>query len=359
MVILIFFLALVLLVLVHELGHFFTAKLLNMKVEEFGFGFPPRLFGFKKGETLYSFNLLPLGGFVRILGEEGDTKNDPRSYASRPAWQRSVVLISGVAMNFFLAVLIFWVTYTIGFPMTLGKDTNVHASNVSVQIVDVAKGSPASIAGLRQGEQIVSVRPVSYGEATAVTSVEILQNVIEKNKGNNVMFTLIRDGTRVEKEVAVRLHPPTGEGATGIILASVGLVRFPWYEAFGKAIITSGQMFYGMLHGLALFVSNLLWSGNVIGDISGPVGIASMVGQFYQLGFSYLLAFLGFISINLSVLNILPIPALDGGRLFFVGVEKLKGSPLKAKTEQRIHAAGFALLLSLIVLITIRDIMKL
>ena len=359
MVIFIFFVALVTLVLVHELGHFFTAKMLGMKVEEFGFGFPPRLFGIKKGETLYSFNLLPLGGFVRILGEDGDTKNNPRSYASRPAWQRSLVLVSGVAMNFLLAIVIFWVTYTIGFPMALEKDTSVHASNISVQIVDVAKGSPAMLAGLREGEQIVSVRPFASTQGTAVTSVEVLQNVIEKNKGGNVVFTLIRNGSREEKEVATRLNPPAGEGATGITLASVGLVRFPWYRAIGKAIITSGQMFYAMLYGLALFVSNLIRGGKVVGDVSGPVGIAGMVGQFYQLGFSYLLAFLGFISVNLSVLNILPIPALDGGRLFFIGVEKVKGSPLKEKTERTIHAAGFALLLSLIVLITIRDIMKL
>lgn len=359
MVIFIFFLALVLLVLVHEAGHFVSAKLLGMKVEEFGFGFPPRIFGIKRGETVYSFNWLPLGGFVRVFGEEGKGRNDPRSYASRLAWQRSIVLLSGVVMNFFLAVVLFWITFIIGFPTVLGGDTSAKATNISVQIVEVATDSPASIAGIKQGDQILHAYEKISGDEKAIMSIEELQRFIQKHKGSIVTLSIKRGENVEKKEIMARLNPPPSEGALGISLASVGLVSFPWHEALLKAIITAGHTFWLILEGIFLFVGNLVWRGKVIGEVSGPVGIASMVGEFYQLGFSYLLTFIGFISINLSVLNALPIPALDGGRLLFIGIEKLKGSPLKEKTEYKIHAVGFALLIALVVLITIRDIMKL
>ncbi len=365
MTVIIFIIVLFVLVLVHEFGHFLVAKFLGMRVEEFGIGFPPRIGSIKKGDTRYSLNLLPLGGFVKILGEEGESVNDPQSYSSRPAWQKSSVLLAGVAMNFFLAVGIFWITFTIGYPTTLEKDMANPPAIRLVQILDVAPQSPAKNAGIEMGDAVIRITNYESGirkeiaHSKELTNSEELQTFINKNKGKVLTLTIKRGGEILEKTMLARQNPPKGEGALGIGLADVGLIRYPWYSAFFHAWIWAFQTVWFIASSLFLVIVTLFSQGRTVGEVAGPVGLASMVGKFYGLGASYFLAFVGVISLNLALLNTLPIPALDGGHLLFLIIEKVKGSPIKREFEQKLHTIGFALLLTLMLVVTIHDILKL
>ncbi len=359
MTIVIFIAILILLVLVHEFGHFFAAKLFGVKVEEFGIGFPPRIWGIKKGETVYSLNWLLLGGFVRIFGEEGEGENDPRSYANRPAWQRAVILGAGVFGNIFLTFIILWIGFTIGFPTALGgKIEGGKLLESNVQIVQVVKGSPAEEAKIKQTDIVLSIKSPQT-DSLAITDVETLQTFTKNHRGEVLTLTIRRGGEIFEKNVLSRANPPEGEGQMGIALAQVGIVAFPWYEAIGKAFTATWNNIYFIFLSIYLLIESFFTEGKAIGEVSGPVGIAVLTGQFYALGINYFLAFVALISINLAVLNILPIPALDGGRLFFLIIEKLKGSPLRPELENRIHAVGFALLLGILIIVTVRDILHL
>lgn len=356
----IFIIVLVILVLVHEFGHFMAAKMFGVKVEEFGIGFPPRLLKFKKGETVYSLNALPLGGFVRIFGEEGEGVRDPRSYAARPAWQRSIILVAGVFLNIVFAFLIFWFVFIIGFPTALGDTAPTGTiSDRTVRIVEIAQNSPADEAELKRGDIVVEVTNFRTQSGQDVQSIEALQEFTNKNKGEELTLTVKRGEELLEKTVLARLAPPEEEGPLGIVLADVALVSYPWNEAFVKALEATGRNIWLIILSLWLFLKSFFATGQVIGEVAGPVGIASMTMDFYILGFRYLLTFVALISVNLGVFNIFPIPALDGGRLFFVLIEKLKGSPMNPKLENSINALGFAFLLTLVLIVTAKDILQL
>lgn len=358
MIVLLFIVILVVLVLVHEFGHFIAAKLFGIKVEEFGIGFPPRITGFKKGETLYSINALPLGGFVKIYGEEGEGADSEHSYASRPAWQRAAVLVAGVFFNLVFAFLIFWVGFTIGFPTAVGDNTaGLTITNQHVQILEVANNSPAFQADIRRGDVISTISTAS--ETKEIKTVEDLQTFTENHKGDTLAVQIERGSIMLQKELIARQNPPEGQGPLGIALAQVGLVSFPWQEAGARAFEATWRNAFFVLLGLWMLVQSLFGNGELLGQVSGPVGIATMTGEFYNLGINYLLSFIALISINLAVLNVLPIPALDGGRLFFVLLEKLKGSPIRQELENKVNAIGFALLIVLILIVTVKDILQL
>lgn len=359
MTVIIFITVLIILVLVHEFGHFLASKLFGVKVEEFGIGFPPRLAGIKKGETVYSLNALPLGGFVKIFGDEGDNKNDPHSYASRPAWQRAIILCAGVCFNILFAFFIFWIGFSTGFPSALGnEDAGATIVANSVQILQVSPKSPAEKAGIQAGDNILEVKSEKLKIKSEVTTVDDVLKFTNEQKGQNIILTIKRGDEILEKEVLVRENPPPNEGSIGFSLANIALAKYPWYQALPKAFIFTFQTMWLLVVGIAGLLKNLIITGEGAGDIAGPVGIAVMTGQFYTLGMPYLLGFIGLISINLAVLNVLPIPALDGGRLLFVIIEKIKGSPLKQETESKIHAVGFIILIMLILLVTIKDILQ-
>lgn len=359
MTVLIFIAILLVLVLTHEFGHFLTAKLFGVKVEEFGIGFPPRLASVKKGETVYSINALPLGGFVKIFGEEGEGKKDERSYASRPAWQRALILFAGVFFNILFAFFIFWIGLTTGFPSAGGGQTQKGTlSATAAEVIDVAKGSPASQAGIKAGDTIMKVQSPKFKVQNDVTRVDEVIRFTDEHKGETLILTIKRGGKMFDKVLLAREHPPKDEGAIGIALADIGIISYPWYIAVGKAFEFTIQNLLFLFTAIFLLIKSLFVSKSAIsiGQVSGPVGIAGMVGQFYSMGIPYLLSFTGLISINLAVLNVLPIPALDGGRLFFLLIERIKGSPLRPETENKIHAIGFALLIGLVVVITLKDI---
>ena len=345
---LIFILILGILVLVHEWGHFIAAKKSGLTVEEFGFGFPPRIFSWKVNETLYSINLLPLGGFVKILGEDGGEINNPKSFSSKSAGIRSLIAAAGVTMNFMLGALLLIIGFYIGLPQVLNKDNEAVAKNIQIQIIAISSNSPAEKANLKLGDSIENFKEIS-----------IFQDFISKNKGKEVSLKIKRGEDYLEIKTVPRTNPPEGEGALGIALVKTGIVSYPWYQSVWLGIKSSFIMTWEIVKGFFELIKNLLTAGKISQVIAGPVGIAVLVGQAINLGFIYLLQLVAVISLNLAVLNLIPFPALDGGRLLFLGIEKIKGSKVNPKIENAIHSIGLILLLALVILITYRDILKL
>lgn len=355
MQVVIFILTLSILILIHELGHFMVAKFFGMEVEEFGIGFPPRakkLFNWKG--TLFSLNWLPIGGFVKIKGEnyEGSTGH-PRGAHSvtsgesffweKPIWQRAVVLLAGVFGNFVLGVVLFGIVYSVmGVPTQMGK----------VKIVGVADGSPAAEVGMVEGDVVKGFEKTND-----------LIEYIGENKGEEILLVLLGEGEEREVKLVPRVDPPEGEGSVGILLSDTELIKLPWYQMPVKGVVVGTREAYAwgkeIVGGLGKMVVGLVAGEGVPEDVAGPVGIYKVSAQVNEMGWLASLQFMGILSMNLAVLNILPLPALDGGRLVFLGLEMIIGKKLKNKIEGWVHGVGMIILLGLMVLITIKDVMKL
>lgn len=352
-----FIIILGILVFVHELGHFLAAKRAGMKVEEFGFGFPPRLFSVKKGGTVYSLNLIFLGGFVKILGEDGEEKRNENSFAAKKIWQRTLVLLSGVGMNIVLAILLLSLGYMIGLPWAISDEQA--ASGAKVQITEIATGSPAEASGLKVGDTILGAASPNNGSLSNADKVGDVQNFIDKNKGKDVLLLIKRGQTEFQVSLMPRANPPSGEGAMGVALARVSNISFPWYSAIWQGFKETFILIWLIISSLALLIWQFFSTGHGAGQVVGPVGIFAITGQAAEMGFIYLLQLTALLSVNLAIVNALPFPALDGGRVFFLIIEKIKGSPVSETVEKAIHTAGFALLILLMVVITLKDIVKL
>jgi regulator of sigma E protease len=338
---LIFLGILAVLILAHETGHFATAKAFGVKVEEFGLGFPPRLIGFKRGETLYSLNAVPLGGFTKMAGEE-DPKVE-RSLASKGTGTRVIVLAAGSIMNLLLPIVLFAIAFMVPHSVVTGD----------VVIENVAPNSPAAAAGIIAGDTIVSLNK------EPVNSISDLSLDTSLNLGQEVSL-LVRhsDGTTEEVHLVPRWKPPAGEGAMGVTVSMPNPVvtrqSDPFWEAIPKGVTQCIETF-------VIFKNEILkW---IIGatpvQVTGPVGIAQLTGEVAQAGLSPLLQFTGFISINLAIVNILPLPALDGGRIVFVLLGWIRrGKRISPKTEGLVHAIGFAVLIAAILAVTYQDIVR-
>lgn len=354
MTILILIVALGVLIFVHEAGHFFAAKKAGMKVEEFGFGFPPKIFGIKKGETTYSVNWIPFGGFVKILGEDG-ASSKPGSFTSKGILPRSLVLAAGVSMNILLAMVLLVFVNIGGLRIGL-VDGPTEAADVRVQIIQVASDSPAMDAGLLTLDTIVGLN--NGIERVSVAEIQDVQKFIDSNRGREITMEILRGQEIVFKKMMPRVNPPPGEGATGITLIKTGVVSYPWYEAIWRGFYDGARMTAATAIGYAGIIKNLIVTGSAGVEISGPVGIAVLTGQATRTGFNYLLQFIAIISVNLAIINIVPFPALDGGRLLFLLIEKIKGSPVDRKIEGLINTVGFTALILLMVYITVRDVAR-
>lgn len=353
--ILVFVLILGLLIFIHELGHFVVAKRAGMKVEEFGFGFPPRIFGIRRGETLYSINWIPLGGFVKILGEDGGSAaaEDPRAFGNKGFGPRFAVLVAGVAMNFLLGWFLLFLGFAVvGVPTEVTKDLNLYQAKVSqaeIAIVAIEKNSPAETAGLKVGDVIVSVDKKKF------ENIEELINYTKSHAGSTVVYELKRGRKIFRLDITPRANPPPGGGAVGFAPAKIAVVTYPVFQAIG---LSAQALFYKTVNILFAFselLKNLLTSGKLIEGLSGPVGIAVLTRDFATLGLVYLVQFIATLSINLAVINGFPFPALDGGRVLFLLVEKIRGVK-SVKWEQVANAIGFALLILLMVAVTFRDV---
>ncbi len=357
MALVIFIAVLGVLVLVHEWGHFFAARKFGIRVDEFGFGFPPRLFGHKFGETLYSFNLFPIGGFVRIFGEQGEGEGDKTSFASHPIWHRTIIIVAGVLMNVVLAWALFSLGHVVGVPSIADGDSEV--SDAKVTIISIAESSPAAEAKLAFGNV---VRRVTSGEKfiEPKTSVELIE-FVNTHRGE-VLELEVQESAAVgtDKTATVTIEsrgaPPAGQGPIGIALADIGIAKAPWYVAPWRglqslwfSVRATGEAFWGLVRGVAT-------EGAIPEGVSGPLGLFVLTGQAQRLGFSYFVQFIALLSINLAILNIIPFPALDGGRLLFLGIEKVRGKPVHISYERATHAIGFVLLLTLILVISYRDL---
>ena len=348
------------LVLVHEFGHFVVAKKAGMKVEEFGFGFPPRLGSIKKGETTYSINLVPFGGFVKIYGEEGEHRNEPKSFSSKPIGIRLKVVIAGVVMNFLLAAFLLMLGNYVGIRVGIGDETDeisAIAQDKKVQVLRVVENSPAQEAGLKIFDEIVGFEDIEGGIIGVSTGHEV-RDYIAGNAGKEIKMVIRRDSQVEVKEMAL-LEKDEGDGLLGIVPARTGLLSYPWYESLWRglkdAVFLTGQTAVGYYE---LF-KTLLLKGRLLADVSGPIGIASITGQAAAVGFRFLLQFVALISVNLAILNILPFPSLDGGRALLLITEKFKGSPINSKIEAIINSVGFALLILLMAYATIKDVGRL
>ena len=406
--VLLFILILGLLVVAHEFGHFITARKSGMKVFEFGFGFPPRVAGFykdpetkkivwilgngkKKGQkeeqkstlantvggeereeeypsTLWSLNLLPLGGFVKIKGENGEDGKDNDSFGFQKAWKKIVVLAAGVVMNVILAIVILSIGFMIGLPTDLSEGIDSQAIVVeqpSVIVQQVEDNSPAKIAGIEFGDKILRIgsADMTWFENENLVGEEInSQKLIEyvNTHSSEEMSLVIK---RSEENVVIKMTPEMIKNADspklGIALADAGVIRYPWYLAIYKGFIATFIVLINIFVGFYFLLKNLILGHGLVFDIAGPVGIASLVGQSAKLGFNYLLNITAMLSLSLAAINILPIPALDGGRIVFVILEKILKKPVPMKYEQIAHTIGFLLLMTLIVVVTWRDVAKL
>jgi len=442
--VLIFFLVLSVLVLAHEWGHYISAVKTGIKVEEFGIGFPPRLFGaYKKNGkwrwiwgnkeildadgTVYSFNLIPLGGFNKIKGEnntfdwhkfderlaeyqeilkemdqlsgqdlknfkkvlseegqaislfdtkfnydnylnlserekltvlEGFThdrlKNDKDAFYTQAAWKRLLVLFSGPFMNFVLAMFLLSIGFMIGLPETV-DDSMVTTAPAKVQIYEVFADSPADKAGLELGDFIISVNGQTLNQVSAVS------DMIQASAGQELLLEVEREKNLEMIKVVPEAISGQAEEYVGIgvSLVRVSVVQYPWYEAIWLGIKQTFLTMWLMITTLVAMIVSLFKTGDAGVALAGPIGIASLTGKFASMGFNYLLQFTAMFSINLGILNLFPFPALDGGRIVFIIAEKLRGKPINSKVEAWSHVLGFGLLITLVVIVTFKEVLQL
>lgn len=342
-----------LLILVHEWGHFYSARKLGVKVEEFGFGFPPKIFSKVKNGVRYSFNLLPLGGFVKIFGEHGEGEGHQESFISRPAWQRFTILAAGVFMNFFLA----WVFFSAGSAIGLPRVEDDAPQGTPVSIIGVIPGSPAEEAGLRFGDQIFEIHSHDNISLSIETEKDV-QDFVEAYRGEEIILTIKRGEKLFTVAATPRFFVPEGEGPLGIALAKIAVKRAPIWLAPIEGAKTLARTTVITVAGLFSIIRDLVVLQKASVDVAGPVGIFFFARDTWTLGIAFFLQFVGALSTSLAILNFLPIPALDGGRILFLGIEKLRRRRLDPQVENLIHTFGFALLILLMVLVTYKDIAR-
>lgn len=312
--------------------------------------------GMEEG-TIYSINWIPLGGFVKIKGEDGGHKEEKDSFASKSAWVRIKVLFAGVAMNFLLAWFLISIALMIGSPEAV-EDGNKMIRDAKIQISQVIPGTPAEQMGIKPGDEILQCAGQDGLCEKNFSDISQVREYISSQKGVEITLLVRRGSEELALKGVPRVDYPPTEGALGISLVKTAIVQYPWHEAIIKGFTTTIEIIILIFTTLYDIIKSLFVGEKVAVDVSGPVGIAYLTKQVTQLGFVYVLQFAALLSINLGIINGLPLPALDGGRILFVILEKIKGSPVSHKVEQIVHTAGFVLLIVLMIVVTLRDILK-
>ncbi len=353
------------LIILHELGHYLTAKKFGVKVEEFGLGLPPRLYGKKIGETIWSLNWIPIGGFVRMQEgvvdpidqeqKEGERVYKNRSFNAKPVWQRMLIVVAGCLFFWLIAILIFVSIFIVGTSVAI--DDYEIEPNAIVQITKVVEGSPAELARIKIGDIIQKIRIDNneYNEIKVNKKSDVI-NFIQENPGQNVAIYIKRNNELLTKNIILDNNERSETPKIGVALIRIVPDKnFPISEAIPKSIERTYR--FTILIGQGLFgaIGNLI-TGREVEDVAGPVGIVRMMGQRLGLGITYFLFFVAIIAINLAIINLLPIPGLDGGKIIFLIYEGIRKKPFPQKIES--YATGFflILLLSLMLIVTIGEI---
>jgi len=357
--IIIAFVSLIGLIILHELGHFVLAKKFGVKVEEFGVGYPPRLFGKKIGETIYSLNLLPFGAFVKIYGHE-ERIEDPRSFSAKPFYQKSLIILGGVVVFWIVAAILLSIVMGIGVPSAISDEEAGILKNPKVQIALVVSESPAEAAELKIGDAIIGIKSQEL-ESKNINKVSEIQEFTQAHKGEEVILTIQRGDEVFDVYLTPRVSFPEGEGPMGIALVRTALKSYPWYIAPIEGVKATWVLTVAVIRGWGMVFSSLFQGKGIPPgvEIGGPVRIFELFVDVRALGVSYFLQFIALISISLALINVLPIPALDGGWFLFLVIEKLKGKPLNDKIVQKVSAVFFFLLIALMIWITIKDLIRL
>lgn len=352
--IIVFILILALLVLVHEFGHFFAAKKNGVRVEEFGFGFPPRVFGIQRGETLYSINLLPIGGFVKLYGEEYqemkiklDPKLRDKAFVYKHPFRKILIIVAGVIGNFLLGWILISFLFTQGVPTPVNK----------VLIEKVLPSSPAFIAGLHENDSISKLSV--NGKEYSINSSTDFTAFAKKFAGKEISVVVERNNKIFSYTLIPRITPPKGEGPLGIVITSFVEKKYPWYQAPFYGLVEASKITQKIASELVKTLFQFVTFQKTNVEVAGPVGIAQYTGQAIKFGKNAVLELIALLSLNLAIINILPFPALDGGRLVFVIYEWVTKRQVNRKVEQYTNLVGIIILLTLAALITLHDIMKL
>jgi regulator of sigma E protease len=377
MSIIIFIIILLVLVVSHEFGHFIVAKKSGIRVDEFSFGFPPKLFGKKIGETTYNFNLLPLGGYVKIYGQgaddfpgqnidngEDDVKSNDynRSFNNKPKYIQAAVLFAGIIMNLLVAWLLLSIGFMSGLPTSIGEvPKGAIVKNQALTLTNVLPGSPAEKGGLKTGDKIISLETTK--DSTKLLSsnlgAESIQTFVKAHGGEEVKVSLVRGQEEKELFVIPEKSKTSDSVMIGISMDMIGTLKLPIHRAIWEGLKLTWDVTVGTVVGFYNLIRSAFIGKADMSSLTGPIGIVGVVGDAAKFGFVYLLSFTALISINLAVINLVPFPALDGGRLLFLLIEKIKGSRIKPEIANWANMIGFGLLMVLMVFITYHDIVKL
>lgn len=358
MSVIIFIIVLGVLIFVHELGHFLVAKKSGIRVDEFAIGFPPQIFSFKKGGTKYALNLIPFGGYVKIYGENAEDESvDPDakdSFVNKSPWIQAAVLVAGVTFNIVFAWFLFLIVLMAGSPTIVDQSNRDFIKDAKVTITNVYENSPAGMAGLKAGDRIISIANIPESEIT----VKNVQDTIANSKGA-IKFGIDRVGQKSEISIEPKQGIVGDKQAIGVSLEEIGTYALPAHKAFTQSFIMTKNAVQLIAVDLVTFLGKAILGKASLNEVSGPVGIVGIVGEAASFGFIYLLSFTAFISINLAVLNVLPLPALDGGRLVMVLIEGVTKKKIKPTIVNWVNGIGFLVLILLMIVITVNDVIKL
>ena len=368
MTIIIFLVVLAVLIFIHELGHFLVAKKSGIRVDEFAIGFPPKIISWVRGETKYVLNLIPFGGYVKIFGENPDDESmtgtdSARSFVNAKKWKQAAVLLSGISFNILFAWILISISFMFGSIVPVGDGTDngydKYIKDSHVVLIGVIAKSPAEKAGLAQGDSLLKIisSGVTYGsESGQGLSSAIVKNAVEKSIDGKVQITYLHGGEIKQTTALAEVSASGSARVIGISMENVVVVKLNPVLALwegGKLTIISIKQ---VVIGLATFIWQAVHGQANLNNVSGPVRLAGMVGDASHFGLAYFIGFIAFISLNLAVINLLPIPALDGGRVLFVIIEAIIRKPIKPIIANTLNGIGFILLIGLMIIISVREV---
>jgi len=340
------------LVLVHEFGHFISAKYFGVKVEEFALGFPPTLWSKKAGETDYKINLIPFGGYVKLYGEDGAHPEEEVSFAHKVWWKKIIVIMAGITMNLALGGILLAIAFMIGLPLVGSKaNDSFPYAEITSQVYVYEVPAELDIEGeLNTGDEILAVNDV------AISSINEVKDLIQQAGDQVLTLTFTDQVDQKTIDITPMFSEEMGEWVMGIDLTEGVTVKYPWYLAIPMGFVEMGRLLVAMLVALYTIIRDLIITHEAPTQIAGPVGIYRLAGTAAEMGLVYLLQLTAILSINLAIINALPIPALDGGRALFIIGERITGRKLSVNLENIIHMIGFIVVIGILILVTIGDV---